>query len=94
MTTNTTNLSVLRALEKARHGLGGVTTDECCGDNLAIALCTYFDDAGEVDESGWSPATCWAHTKMLDAIHAHYESILRAALSVAFPEEPPKKGDG
>lgn len=48
-----------------RLGIGGMPVLEnanSCEDNLAIALCTYFEGRGdcpeqEPDESGWNP---WA----------------------------------
>jgi len=64
--------------DELRASLGWV---EIAGeeDNLAIMLCTVFDDGGPEDsDTGWSEAAVAGYEKTRDAIHAHYASALAA----------------
>jgi len=64
--------------DELRTSLGWV---EIAGeeDNLAIMLCTVFDDGGPEDsDTGWSEAAVAGYEKTRDAIHAHYASALAA----------------
>ena len=75
-------------VRRLRNTLGGVSVPENMhGDNLAILLCSFFEDAdGEQDESGWTEAATDGCDKTLDAIHAHYApriEALEAALLAA-----------
>lgn len=62
-----------------RDTLGGVSIDRMNGDNLAITLCTYFEDADEDvdDETGWTPSAVAGCDEALAAIHAHYAAEIR-----------------
>lgn len=65
-------------LERARERLGGVKIDAMEGDNLAITLCTHFDnpDQEQDDDTGWSEDGVAGYEATLDAIHAHYVAAL------------------
>lgn len=69
------------ALERAKHKLGHVSVDCMNGDNLAVTLCTHFDDGeGDEDEHGWTEAATAGCDATLKAIHAMYADVLRTAL--------------
>ncbi len=44
------------------------------GDNLAVLLCSYFDnpDQPNDDETGWTPDAISGCEEVLAAIRAHY----------------------
>lgn len=67
--------------DKLRERLGGVSSPEMNGDNLAITLCSHFDDPDDedgADDSGWSTAAVNGCNSTLDAIHALYLATLTA----------------
>ena len=66
--------------KRLRNTLGGVSVPEHMhGDNLAILLCSSFEDPdGEQDENGWTEAATDGCDKTLDAIHAHYADRIEA----------------
>jgi hypothetical protein len=57
------------------HRLGGISTPRMNGDNLAIVLCTFFDnpDPEINDELGWGPDAIAGCDEVLAAIRKHYE---------------------
>lgn len=60
-------------LQKLRENLGGIRCDLMNGDNLAITLCSHFDDGEESEcDHCWSPAAIAGCDQTLDAIHAYY----------------------
>lgn len=60
-------------LQKLRDHLGGIECAVMNGDNLAVTLCTHFDDGEESeDETNWSPAAIAGCNQVLDLIHAFY----------------------
>lgn len=61
--------------QKAGQRLGGIRTDRMNGDNLAIILCSYFDNPDQQadDETGWTPDGIAGCDEVLAAIRAHYE---------------------
>jgi hypothetical protein len=73
MTTNKISKS-----DKLRAALGGVSLSEMQGDNLAIALCTFFEnpDQEEDEETHWTPDAIKGCDRTLDAIHAHYAAYI------------------
>jgi hypothetical protein len=74
-----------KALERAKEKLGHVSIDAMEGDNLAVTLCTRFDDAdGEQDENGWTEAAVQGCDATLAAIHQVYADAF-AALSQSIP---------
>lgn len=75
---------VEKALKSANEQLGGITVPACRGDNLAIALCTYFDDGEDpVDgDTTWSESANEGYRQMISAIQEHYTDAIRSALTV------------
>lgn len=72
---------VRKALERAGDRLGGVSIERMEGDNLAITLCSHFDDPDqETGESGWTEAGAEGCDETLNAIRAHYTAAITAAL--------------
>jgi hypothetical protein len=69
----------MKQIERLREGLGGVTSPKMQGDNLAILLCSHFDnpDQGE-DENGWTEDAIAGMYEVLDAIHQHYAKHIDA----------------
>lgn len=57
--------------------LGGIRTTRMEGDNLAIILCSYFDNPEQEndDETGWTPDAVAGCEEVLAAIRAHYENL-------------------
>jgi hypothetical protein len=67
----------MKILEELRLRLGGIQVDAMNGDNLAVTLCTHFDDGEESeDDSSWSKAALDGQSTTLDAIHAHYATVI------------------
>lgn len=67
-----------QAIATANLRVAGIETPLMRGDNLAITLCTHFDD-GEPseDDTGWSPAAIAGYEQVIDAIRDHYTSAIR-----------------
>lgn len=63
---------------RLRKRLGGVQIDAMQGDNLAITLCSSFDDPDEEvdDETCWGASAISGCTATLDAIHEHYAGAI------------------
>lgn len=57
--------------------LGGITTPRMNGDNLAVLLCSYFDnpDQPNEDETGWTADAMAGCEEVLAAIRLHYETL-------------------
>lgn len=57
--------------------LGGVTTPRMEGDNLAVLLCSVFENPDqEVDEeTGWTLDAVTGCNEVLDAIREHYRPL-------------------
>lgn len=57
--------------------LGGVEVpDAMHGDNLAIVLCSFYEDAeGEQDDNGWTEAATKNCEATLEAIRQHYAPL-------------------
>lgn len=65
------------SLAKAHLRLGGIETEAMNGDNLAVTLCSFFDDGEESeDDTGWSPAAIEGCNQVLEAIRKHYDAAL------------------
>jgi len=71
---------VAALVERLREGLGGISTHMMRGDNLAILLCTFFENPDEVadDDFGWTPSAITGYEQVCDAIHAHYKPHLES----------------
>lgn len=64
-------------IENLRFFLPGIMTPMMRGDNLAIVLCSAFDDRDEEqDENGWSPSALKGYEEVIAAIHSHYADAL------------------
>lgn len=73
-----------KAIKSANERMPGISVPASNGDNLAIALCTYFDDGEdpEDEETHWSKAAIEGQEQMVEAIRNHYAEAVRAALSI------------
>lgn len=68
-----------KAIDRANARLGSIDTPLMRGDNLAITLCSHFDDGGPSDDdTGWSEAAIAGYEQVIGAIQAHYSSAIRA----------------
>lgn len=67
-----------KALKRAGERLGGVSIERMGGDNLAVTLCSHFDnpDQEQDDDSGWTADAVAGCDETLSAIHAHYVAAL------------------
>jgi len=68
-----------RAVSKASERMPGIETPLMGGDNLAVMLCTVFDDGDREteDDSGWSQAARDGYDETTKAIREHYAAALR-----------------
>jgi len=68
-------------LDKLRSSLGGIEVDCMKGDNLAVTLCTYFENPSQErdGETGWTEDAIDGYEATLDAIHKHYEPLIAEA---------------
>lgn len=75
--------------DRLRLTLPGISVPQMRGDNLAIALCSYFENPDQEvdDDTGWTPDAISGHDATLDAIHAHYASELSAMTARALAAE-------
>lgn len=62
-------------VKKCGDRLGGITIPRMEGDNLAVTLCSHFDnpDQEEDGETGWTPDAIAGCDEVLAAIRSHYE---------------------
>jgi len=68
-----------QAVASANLWLGNIETPQMRGDNLAVTLCTHFDDGEPTDDdTGWSPAAIGGYEEVIAAIAGHYTSAIRA----------------
>lgn len=66
-----------QAIREANERLPGIETPLMRGDNLAVTLCTLFDD-GEPpdDDTGWSLAATAGYEEVIGAIRGHYAAAV------------------
>ena len=64
--------------------LGGVTVPNIMhGDNLAITLCTAYDNPDQdPDETGWTPDAIAGQEAVLGAIRDHYDPAIKCAIAL------------
>ncbi len=64
--------------------LGGVTVPNIMhGDNLAITLCTAYDNPDQdADETGWTPDALAGQEAVLGAIRDHYDPAIKCAIAL------------
>lgn len=74
---------IWRAFDKACETIMGIKTPAMKGDNLAVTLCSYFEDCeGEADDNGWHPKAIEGHDQVENAICAHFREAIDAAREV------------
>jgi len=68
-------------LDKLRSSLGGIEVACMKGDNLAVTLCTYFENPSQDrdGETGWTEDAIDGYEATLDAIHKHYAPLIAEA---------------
>ena len=70
-----------KLIEAMTRALMNVSTPSMNGDNLAILLCSFFDDGGpDVDEHGWSQAALAGFEEVKAAMTAAALSAVEAAI--------------
>lgn len=64
-----------KIVEQLNNSLPSISTPMMKGDNLAIVLCTVFDDGREetADDNGWSIAARNGYEEVIAAIRDHYK---------------------
>lgn len=68
-------------LRRLHETLPSISTPKMHGDNLAIILCTAFDDGGDADDdTGWSEAAQAGYEEVIAAIQQHYDAAILSAL--------------
>lgn len=74
---------IAQDIEKACDTVMGIETPMMRGDNLAVTLCSYFEDmAGEPDDNGWHPRAIEGHDQVQRAIEMHFLKAIDAAREV------------
>lgn len=69
-----------RALDKACETVMWIETPAMEGDNLAVTLCSHFEDCeGEADDCGWHPKAVEGYEQVKGAIAQHFRSAIDAA---------------
>lgn len=69
----------VKQVDELRRKLGSIETPMMRGDNLAVTLCSNFDNPDQdEDEHGWTPDAIKGCDEVLDAIHAHYATAMTA----------------
>lgn len=72
-----------KALDKACDTVMGLETPAMEGDNLAVTLCSHFEDCeGETDDNGWHPKAVEGCDQVKSAISQHFRSAIDAAREV------------
>lgn len=69
-------------VERLNERLGGVETPMMQGDNLAVMLCSFFDnpdqEPGCDDDCGWTADALAGCNEVLEATRAHYAPLATA----------------
>ena len=70
-------MSANELIERTNQRLGSVQSPMMEGDNLAILLCTYFENPDQdcEDDTGWTPDSIKGQDEVLNAIRAHYQPM-------------------
>lgn len=68
------------AITKANEKMPSIETPRMGGDNLAICLCSFFDDGDRSteDDTGWSAAAREGYGEVTAAIKEHYATAIRS----------------
>lgn len=73
----------VRSIEAACESVMGIETPMMHGDNLAITICSYFEDReGEPDDNGWHPRAIEGHDQVKRGIEQHFLKVIDAAREV------------
>ena len=74
---------IARDIKKACETVMGIETPMMRGDNLAVTLCSYFEDMeGEPDDNGWHPKAIEGHDQVKRGIEQHFLKAIDAAREV------------
>lgn len=74
---------IARDIKKACETVMGIETPMMRGDNLAITICTHFEDReGEADDNGWHPKAIEGHDQVKRGIEQHFLKTIDAAREV------------
>lgn len=74
---------IARDIKKACETVMGIETPMMKGDNLAIMICTHFEDReGEPDDNGWHPKAIEGHDQVKLKIEQHFLQAIDAARDV------------
>lgn len=77
---------MLVSIGSANRSVAGISTPLMYGDNLAVFLCSQFDDGEPAeDDTGWSPAAIAGYKQVIHAIREHYSD----AITPPNPKETP-----
>lgn len=69
-----------RDIKKACDTVMGIETPMMRGDNLAVTLCSYFEDIeGEPDDNGWHPKAIEGHDQVKRGIEQHFLKAIDAS---------------
>jgi hypothetical protein len=68
----------VKAIDRANTDVPNIEVAAMKGDNLAVTLCSQFDDGGpDVDDYGWSQAAIDGYNQTIEAIREHYGAAIR-----------------
>lgn len=75
-----TQADIVRALDRAIDKIMGIEIEAMGGDNLAVTLCSHFDDpdGGELDDNGWSQAATDAYDEIKAEIAGKFVPVREA----------------
>lgn len=74
---------IARDIKKACDTVMGIETPMMRGDNLAVTLCSYFEDIeGEPDDNGWHPRAIEGCDQVKRGIEQHFLKAIDAAREV------------
>ncbi|ASL39282.1 MULTISPECIES: hypothetical protein [Acetobacter] len=72
-----------RRVDKACETVMSLETPLMKGDNLAVTLCSHFEDCeGEADDNGWHPKAIEGYDQVKSAIGQHFRQAIDAAREV------------
>lgn len=71
----------IERIAKANERLPNIETPLMGGDNLAICLCSFFDDGDKEteDDTGWSQRARDGYEEVIKAIRDHYSATIRSS---------------
>jgi hypothetical protein len=89
----TTREEISGELDRAVDRIMGVEVAAMNGDNLAVTLCTAFDDPDqEADsEEGWTPAAIEGYEQVCAAIRALFDPVVQSLAALQSPTD--REGD-